>query len=162
MAGLAKAILDEGLQDQEFIDGQTEGIDALKDSLDGTTVQQFAESTGVDQELLLNAARAYANADSASILFSTSRSIEPGAAIARSAANLASAHGQPGQGVGRREPPKVGCQQPGHHRRGLLPLPPPGPRGLSQTAPRPLPGMGRRPPIGSGLELERDDGCGRR
>ena len=35
MAGLARAILDEGLQDQEFIEGQTEGIDALKDSLDG-------------------------------------------------------------------------------------------------------------------------------
>ena len=89
LAGLAKAILDEGLQDQEFIDAQTEGIDALKDSLDGTAVQQFSENTGVDQELLAEAARAYATADSASILFSTSRSIEPGAAIAQAAANLA-------------------------------------------------------------------------
>ncbi len=98
MAGLAKAILDEGIQDQEFIDGQTDGIGALKDSLDGTTVQQFAENTGVDKDLLAAAARAYANADSASILFSTSRSIEPGAAIARSAANLALLTGNLGKG----------------------------------------------------------------
>lgn len=89
LAGMAKAILDAELQDQEFIDGTTQGIDVLKASLEGITLQHFADSTGVDKDLLAEAARAYATADSASILFSTSRSVEPGEAIAHAAANLA-------------------------------------------------------------------------
>ena len=88
LAGLAKAILDEGLQDQEFIDAQCEGLDSLTSSLDGSSVQQLADSTGVDKDMLVQAARAYATADSASLLFSTARSMEPGPATARAAANL--------------------------------------------------------------------------
>lgn len=89
LAGLTKAILDAGLQDQEFIDEKTEGIADLKASLDGKSLQQFAESTGIDHDLLLEAAMSFATPDSASILFGTSRSLEPAEAIAHAAANLA-------------------------------------------------------------------------
>lgn len=121
LAGLAKAILDEGLQDDEFIAGHCEGLDDLNSSLAGSTVQQFAESTGVDQELLVKAARAYASSDSASILFSTSRSIEAGGAIARAVANLGLITGSLGKASGGVNPLRSDANSQGTTDMGCAP-----------------------------------------
>ena len=161
MAGLAKAILDEGLEDQEFIDGQTEGIDALKDAVDGRSVQQFTESAGVNRDTLLEAARAYAGADSAAILFSTSRSIEPGAAIARSAANLALLTGNLGKGSAGVNPLRSDANSQGVTDMGCSPSLLPGHVALADGADTLGKAWGADLPSSAGLNLQQMiDGAG--
>ena len=121
LAGMAKVILEEGLQDDEFIGGRCEGMDDLKASLDGSSVQQLAESTGVDPDILMQAARAYAAADSASLLFSASRSIESGAAIARAAANLGLITGNLGKPSGGVTPLRSEANSQGATDMGCVP-----------------------------------------
>ena len=121
LAGLTKVILDEGLQDDEFIAGRCEGLDDLQSSLDGSSSQQLAESTGVDHDMLVQAARAYASADSASLLFSTSRSIESGAAIAQAAANIALITGNIGKPSGGIFPLRSDANSQGTTDMGCVP-----------------------------------------
>jgi formate dehydrogenase major subunit len=62
---MAKHVLDAGLTDGDFVAGRTEGIDALRDHLDGVDVEETAETAGVDPDDLRAAAEAYAGADRA-------------------------------------------------------------------------------------------------
>jgi formate dehydrogenase alpha subunit len=88
--GIIRIILEEGLEDKEFISTRTVGFEALRDSVaryDPATVEQI---TGVTSDLITRAARMYAQGDRAAILIASglsSRSDEAG--LARAAANLA-------------------------------------------------------------------------
>ena len=121
LAALAKVILDEDLQDQEFIDGQCEGLDALTGSLADSTLEGLAELTGVEQGLLLDAARAYASQNPAALFFSTSRSVEPGAAIARAAANLGLITGNVGKASAGVNPLRSDANSQGTTDMGCVP-----------------------------------------
>ena len=57
---LARAMLDEKLQDDGFIERRTEGFDAWRASLDGCAPGQTEAVTGVSAELVRHAARLYA------------------------------------------------------------------------------------------------------
>src|SRR3990172_12380544 len=57
---LARAMLDEKLQDDGFIERRTEGFDAWRASLDGCAPGQTEAVTGVSAELARRAARLYA------------------------------------------------------------------------------------------------------
>jgi formate dehydrogenase alpha subunit len=67
--GLAHVIIKEGLADEAFISERTENFDALKDAVEKYTPEYVEELTGVPAADLVKAARIYAEADAASILY---------------------------------------------------------------------------------------------
>ena len=69
MGGMLRAILDEGLQDDAFIAEHSGGLDALRESLAGYTLDAVADATGVPADKIAAAARAFAQAGSAAIVY---------------------------------------------------------------------------------------------
>ena len=67
--GMAHVIIKEGLTDQEFIKSRTEGFHDLKMALEKYTPGYVSDITGVPAEDIEKAARLYAKADSAAILY---------------------------------------------------------------------------------------------
>ncbi len=67
--GMMRIIIAEGLADEEFIASRTEGFDELKEMVSGYTPQRVEEITGIPVDDLVRAARLYAQADSASIVY---------------------------------------------------------------------------------------------
>ncbi len=67
--GMARAILDEGLEDGKFIEARTEGIDELRRSLAAYNPDRVEEITGIPARSLVRAARMYAKAKRAAILY---------------------------------------------------------------------------------------------
>jgi formate dehydrogenase alpha subunit len=68
--GMMNAILEEGLQDAEFIAERTEGFDELRKAVEPYTPEMAAKITGVPAEKIREAARLYARAEAASIVYS--------------------------------------------------------------------------------------------
>ena len=69
LMGMMRVIVDEGLADEAYIAERTENIDALKEALADFPLEKAAEITGIDAELIANAARTYATTKPASILY---------------------------------------------------------------------------------------------
>ena len=67
--GLMHAIINENLHDQAFIDNRTEGFDALKKTLEKYTPEFVEGITGISAENLTAAAKLFAGAKTASILY---------------------------------------------------------------------------------------------
>ncbi len=67
--GLIHIILKEGLQNNEFIGSRTEGFDDLKEAVKKYTPEYTEKITGVSIDRLEKAARLYAKADKAMILY---------------------------------------------------------------------------------------------
>lgn len=70
MMGMAKVILDEGLEDKKFIEERCENFKEFKESLNQFPLETVEEITGVPQEKIREAARLYATHSPASILYS--------------------------------------------------------------------------------------------
>jgi formate dehydrogenase alpha subunit len=68
--GMMKVIIDKGLSDNEFIAARTEGFNELVKSLEGYSVEEAAELTGVPATDIAKAARAYAKSPASMILYS--------------------------------------------------------------------------------------------
>jgi formate dehydrogenase alpha subunit len=68
--GLMRLILEEGLADLEFIEKRTEDFAAFREALSGWTVEMAAKVCGVAAEDIRHAARLYAGAPSAAIVYS--------------------------------------------------------------------------------------------
>jgi len=62
-----KTVLDEGWVDEEFVAERTEGIEDLRETLDGFDKEAAAEECGVPLEDIERAAEVYATADNAAI-----------------------------------------------------------------------------------------------
>jgi len=96
-------ILDEGLEDKEFIASKTAGFDELRDSLSKLDLKEAEEITGVPLEKIKEAAITYAKADRACILYDQGMSQHyVGTDNVRNHANLAllCGHaGKPGSGI---------------------------------------------------------------
>ncbi|MBC7234407.1 MAG: formate dehydrogenase subunit alpha [Chloroflexi bacterium] len=101
--GFMHVIIREGLHDQAFIDERTEGFEALRQVVAEYTPERVAEITGIPAEALVQAARAYAGAESAMILYSMGITQHTtGTDNVKSVANLAMLTGnlgRPGTGV---------------------------------------------------------------
>jgi formate dehydrogenase alpha subunit len=69
LMGMCRHILEEGLQDQEFIDQHTENFEEFKASLDEFTPEMVEEITGVAWEEITRAAELYATQKPASIFY---------------------------------------------------------------------------------------------
>jgi formate dehydrogenase alpha subunit len=69
LMGMAKVIVDEGLIDRSFIEERCENLDAFKQSLNGFSLDFVQDTTGVDKEKIVEAARIYATNKPSSILY---------------------------------------------------------------------------------------------
>jgi formate dehydrogenase alpha subunit len=69
--GLAKVIIDEGLLDEEFVTRRTDNFEAFDGSLKRYTLKYTEEATGVPSQEIRNAARLYAKANQAAIVYGT-------------------------------------------------------------------------------------------
>ena len=67
--GLVRIILKEGLQNKEFIEKRTEGIEELRAGVEKYTPEYVEKLTGVSPDKLASAARIYAGAKNAMILY---------------------------------------------------------------------------------------------
>ncbi len=65
--GMAKIILDEGLENRAFISRATEGFDAFAANVAQYPLERVVRETGIDAELIRRAARDFAKADRAMI-----------------------------------------------------------------------------------------------
>jgi len=70
LSGLARIILDEGLEDREFIAQRTENFDEFRKSLEAFDTATVERITGVPAEELRHAARMYATVKPAALLYS--------------------------------------------------------------------------------------------
>ncbi len=68
--GLSSVILEEGLADREYIERHTEDFAPFREALSGFTAEMAAKLCGVEEEHLRRAARLYAGAESAAIVYS--------------------------------------------------------------------------------------------
>jgi formate dehydrogenase alpha subunit len=101
--GLMHVIIRDGLMKTEFIETRTEGVEAVEKLVASYTPERVSEITGVPAELIEQAARLYATAKRASIVYSMGITQHTtGVDNVRSLANLAMITGQigrPGTGV---------------------------------------------------------------
>jgi len=67
--GLARVIIDEGLLDEEFVARRTDNFEAFEDSLKKYTLEYVEETTGVTVQEIRAAARLYARASRAAIVY---------------------------------------------------------------------------------------------
>jgi formate dehydrogenase alpha subunit len=67
--GLAKVIIDEGLLDEEFVIKKTNNFEVLNKSLELCTPEYVEETSGVSSQEVLLAARLFAEANQASIVY---------------------------------------------------------------------------------------------
>jgi formate dehydrogenase alpha subunit len=67
---MCRIILEEKLADEDFIARRTEGFEELKSSLQKLSGQEASKITGVETELIRDAARIYANGNPSSIIYS--------------------------------------------------------------------------------------------
>lgn len=67
--GLIHVILEEGLEDREYISGYTENFEALKELVKDYTPEKVGEICHIDPDCLREAARMYAKADKAPIIY---------------------------------------------------------------------------------------------
>lgn len=100
---MLKCIIDEGLQDDEYIDKHTENFQTLKAELAEYTPEYAAKLTGVSAESIRAAARIYGKAEAAAIFYTMGiTQHRNGTDNVRGIANLALATGnlgKPGTGI---------------------------------------------------------------
>ncbi len=69
LMGMARVIIEESLHDQQYIEQRTENFEAFKQSLEAYTPEFVSDMTGLDWDLVVEAARMYAENGPASILY---------------------------------------------------------------------------------------------
>ena len=67
--GMMHVIIEEGLHDQDFVQGRTEGFEELKAAVADYTPERVEEISGIPAEDLKAAARLYASAERSAILY---------------------------------------------------------------------------------------------
>ena len=67
--GMMNIIIQEGLADQTFLRERTENFEALKETVKDYTAEKVAEICGIDPDMLREAARIYATAKAAPIMY---------------------------------------------------------------------------------------------
>jgi len=101
--GMMRCIIDEGLEDKNFIEKRTAGFDDLKDYLTTLDLKEIEKITDIPIEVIKEAAVTYAKADNACILYNAGiaqhvAGIENIRALA-DLALLTGNYGKPGTGV---------------------------------------------------------------
>lgn len=98
MNGMMNVIINEGLEDKEFIKSRTEDYEGFKKMVAKFTPEKVEGITGIPKEKIIEAARIYAKADAASIVYSMGITQHTtGTDNVRSTANLAMLTGNVGK-----------------------------------------------------------------
>ena len=98
MNGLVNVIISEGLENKGFIKSRTEGFDELKEHVKSYTPEHVEKITGVKKDKIIKAARMYAGAKNAMILYGLGvTEHRTGTENAMSIANLALSAGHIGR-----------------------------------------------------------------
>ncbi len=130
IGGMLKVILDEGLQDDEFIAEHCNGMDALRESLAAYTLDDAVNATGVSAEKIAAAARAFAQAGSAAIVYALDNVAQAERApVTDALVNLALATGNLGKSASGLFPLRPGAASQGALDMGCSP----GDAGLSAS-----------------------------
>jgi predicted molibdopterin-dependent oxidoreductase YjgC len=96
--GIIRVILEEGLEEKEFISSQTVGVEAMRESVARYDLATVERITGVTGNLIARAARMYAQGERSSILIASGLSTRGDeAGLAQAAANLALLTGNVGR-----------------------------------------------------------------
>lgn len=99
--GLARVIITEGLLDEEFVARRTDNFEAFLQGLESYTPELVEETTGISSQELRSAARIFATADNASIVFGKGVTQQTnGTDAVKALANLAMVTGNTGHGSG--------------------------------------------------------------
>jgi len=134
---MARIIVDEGLEDKEFIASRCEGYEEYLKSIKAVALKQAERETGVPLDKIARAARLYAATKPAAILCDASTASDSGGADGVIAlANLAmltGSIGKPGAGV---NPLRVQCNTQGAGDMGALPTVYPGYQPVTDAAAR--------------------------
>lgn len=100
---MLKTVLEEGLQDDAFIEKRTSGVEELRAFLEALDIDDLAEQAGVPVDAIQEAARTYAQADTGCILYNAGVAQHAsGIGTIRALADLAMLtgnYGRPGTGV---------------------------------------------------------------
>ncbi|MFO8036223.1 MAG: formate dehydrogenase subunit alpha [Anaerolineales bacterium] len=100
---MCKIILREGWENQEFIQSRTEGIQALRDHLDELDLKEMASISGIPESMIRKAAKWFAEAETACILYNQGvNQHSKGADNVKALATLAlitGQYGRPGTGA---------------------------------------------------------------
>ena len=90
LAGMIKHIIDEDLLNSDFVSQSCEGLDDLKSSLSGFSLDEIEKKTGVSSDKIVEASKAYSGQDSAAIFYATTH-LSPGTGpdVAKALVNLA-------------------------------------------------------------------------
>ena len=102
------------MQDDEFIAEHSGGLDALRESLAGYALDAVADATGVSVEKIAAAARAFAQAGSAAIVYALDNVAQAERApVTDALVNLALATGNLGKSCKRPLPATARRREPG-------------------------------------------------
>ncbi|MBI3953548.1 MAG: molybdopterin-dependent oxidoreductase [Chloroflexi bacterium] len=154
LAGLARAILENGWADLAFVATRAQGFDAFAASVQPFTPERVAELTGVPAGQLLEAARLYAVASQAAIVYGTGITQHAdGTARVRAIADLALLTGQVGKAAAGVVPALKQANHLGSWDMGCAPDLLPGYQQLPQAAAKLRDIWGVEPPSAAGLSL---------
>ena len=127
VGGMLRVILDEGLQDDDFITAHCGGLDALRESLASYGLDAVARETGVSADRITAAARAFAGADSAAIVYALDNvAQDERAPVTDALVNLALATGNLGKPASGLFPLRPGSASQGALDMGCSPVYGPG------------------------------------
>ncbi|MCY4624593.1 MAG: molybdopterin-dependent oxidoreductase [Chloroflexi bacterium] len=122
VGGMLRVILDEGLQDDAFIAEHSGGLDALRESLAGYALDAVADATGVAADRIAAAARAFAQAGSAAVVYALDNvAQEERAPVTDALVNLALATGNVGKAASGMFPLRPGAASQGALDMGCSP-----------------------------------------
>ncbi|MBN4064212.1 molybdopterin-dependent oxidoreductase [Dehalococcoides mccartyi] len=122
IAGISRAILDEALEDQEFVGSRLEHAEELKQSLWAFDLAKVSRDTGIDESQIRRAARIFAESDAGAILLGTDGLDESGSEqVVDAVVDLAAITGNLGKASGGIFPLFHGANTLGARDMGAVP-----------------------------------------
>jgi len=154
LGGLARAVLQNGWADLPFVATRTEGFEAFVTSVQPFTPERVEELTGVPADQVVEAARLYAVAPQAAIVYGTGITQQAdGASRVQALAGLALLAGQVGKAAAGVVPALKQANHLGSWDMGCAPDLLPGYQPLQSAVARFREAWGAEPPVTDGLSL---------
>ena len=135
VGGILRVIMDEVLEDEDFLRDSCENLDALKNSLWHFDLKKVSEATGISEEEIRQAARTFAQNGPAAILYALDTvSASSRVDLVQALSNLALMTGNIGKPHAGLYPLRPGTNDQGSWDVGCVPNLLPGYRGLEESA----------------------------
>jgi len=137
LGGMARVILDEALEDKDFVRDRLDGVDEFKKAIWSFDLMRVSQITGVTEDEIRTAARIYGNGSPASLLHGTDGIVpEDHADLLAAVMNLALMTGNIGSDGGGVYPLFAGANTQGGNDVGATPQLLPGYRSVSSDSDR--------------------------